>query len=74
MPKHMVMDASGHSTLEVNPADKVSIAEAEARFAELVGTKKYLAIKPSGDGSPGTLLKAFDPEADIIFQPSLMGG
>jgi hypothetical protein len=74
MPKHRVMTAqAGHEDHVFDKADIVSVAEAEKRFKELTG-KGFLAIAPSGDGSPGKLLKAFDPEANIDFQPQLMGG
>ncbi len=74
MPKHEIMTReAGHDTKVFDKADQVSVAEAAKRFAELT-RKGYMAIEPSKDGSPGKLLRAFDPDADVLFQPALQGG
>jgi hypothetical protein len=71
--KYNIMDHTGHSTEVFDKANKVSVAEAEARFKELTG-KGFMAIQPGQNGEPGNLLRKFDPEADVNFQPQLIGG
>ena len=74
MPKQQVLDHTGHSTFEVDKADKVSLAEAEKRFKELTG-RGFIAIEPGKDGEPGRIVRKFDPEVETtIFQPQLQGG
>ncbi len=73
MPKHEILDRSGHTTWEFDTADKISVAEAMQRFDEL-NAKGYAAVVPSGDGTPGKLVREFDPEADMQFIPALQGG
>lgn len=73
MPTHQVLDHTGHTETVWDKSDIVAVAAAEARFKELTG-KGYLPVKPSGDGTPGTVVRQFDPEADIVFQPQLQGG
>ena len=75
MPVHNVMSRNGHDQFAFDKSDKMSVAEAEKRFNELVGTKKFMAIEPGKNGEPGRLLKAFDPDVEeTLFQPSLQGG
>ena len=74
MARLQIMDHTGHSTVDFSKADKVSLAEAEARFNELM-ERKFIASAPGKDGAPGTLLKSFDPDAEtIIMNPPLQGG
>lgn len=74
MPVHKVMDHTGHSEKAWDAADVVSAAEAEKRFKELTG-QGFVALEPGKDGTPGRLLKAFDPEVETtLFQPQLQGG
>ena len=74
MAIHKVMDQSGHSEYAFDKADKVAVKEAERRFNELTKARGFMAVQPSGDGTPGKLLKAFDADADVTFQPQLQGG
>ena len=74
MPIQQVMDRSGHTEHAFDKADKVSLAEAEKRFAELTG-KGFLAAALAEDGKPGRQLKAFDPDVEkTMFVPQLQGG
>lgn len=72
MPKHFIMDQTGHSTVEFDESNTVSIADAMARFAELT-SKGYTAARKSPDGKH-QLLREFDPAADTLFFPRLQGG
>jgi len=75
MPKHQIMDHTGHTTEAWDKADTVKTAEAEKRFNELVKGRKFTAEKPGPNGTPGTLLKSFDPNVEeVIFHPPLQGG
>ena len=73
MPRHMVMDHTGHDEKVWDKADVVGTQEAAKRFAEL-NSAGYTAVVPGPDGSPGTVIKAFDPDADVLFVPRLVGG
>lgn len=69
-----VMDHTGDTETPWDKTNPASVETAERMFADLMA-KKHIAHKPSGDGSPGTLLKKFDPDAEeIIFNPPLQGG
>lgn len=75
MPRFRVMDRNGDTETSWDKSDPDKVKEAEALFATLVKTRKHVAHVPSGDGSPGTLLKKFDPDAEeTIFNPPLIGG
>jgi hypothetical protein len=73
MPKQLVMDHSGHSTHEFDPANVVSLEEAEARFKELTG-RGFTAASKAADGK-FDVVRAFDPSAkETLFFPRLVGG
>lgn len=74
MRQQLVMDHTGHSTHAFSEADRVSVQEAEKRFAELTG-KGYRAVALGANGEPGTVLKAFDATVErTLFMPQLQGG
>ena len=74
MPKHQIMDHSGHDTKAWDKADTVGVAKAEQRFNAL-RAEGYYAQEPGVNGEPGRLLKAFDPNVETtIFSPQLQGG
>ena len=74
MPVQIVMDSHGDSRHLFEPADVLSVANAEARFKKLTG-KGYLAVAPGEHGEPGRLLRSFDERVDeTIFVPPLKGG
>jgi hypothetical protein len=73
MAIQIVMDNSGDSRFEFDPADSAGVAEAMERFNELVG-RGYTAAERTG---PGTSRKVteFDPTAsEVLFMPRLVGG
>jgi hypothetical protein len=73
MATQIVMDHSGDSRFEFDPADKAAVAEAMERFNELTELG-YTAAERTG---PGTSRKvtAFDPTAaEVLFMPRLAGG
>ena len=76
MARHIIMDSSGHSTIEFDKTNASDLAEAERRFLKLTA-KGFLAAEPNGAGqhriSEGD--RKFDPNADeTIFIPALRGG
>lgn len=74
MPQHIIMDHNGDTRHAFDVADPVGLDAAEKRFKELTG-KGFLAVALSGDGSPGALMKAFDPTVErTLFMPQLQGG
>jgi len=71
MGVQIVMDRSGDTRHEFDTADASAVALAEERFRELTG-KGFRAVALGKDGSPGTLLRNFDPEAEqTLFIPQL---
>jgi hypothetical protein len=74
MGVQIVMDRSGDTRHEFDKADLASVALAEQRFEELTG-KGFRAVALGKDGSPGTLMRHFDPTVEqSLFIPQLQGG
>lgn len=73
MAKQIVMDATGDSRHEFDPADTAAVAEAERRFKELTGAGFTAAVR-RGEGR-SELIRSFDPAAEAtVFFPRLQGG
>ena len=71
---HIVMDGSGDTRHEFDEADFAAVAEADLRFRQLLA-QGYSAIAFTGNGSPGHLIRTFDPSAErTVFVPRLVGG
>jgi len=66
--------ADGDVAIDFKADDATEVKAAMDRFNELVGTQKMWAAQPGENGAPGKLVKAFDPNADLIFMPQLIGG
>ncbi|MGB3036113.1 MAG: hypothetical protein WBB72_01835 [Methyloceanibacter sp.] len=77
MPRHIIMDPSGHSTIEFDSSNTADLVEAERRFNKLVA-KGFIPAEGRGQGKhhvPGQTKRAFDPDAEeTIFVPALKGG
>lgn len=73
MATQIVMDRSGDTRHEFDPADRAAIAEAEKRFRQLTGAGFTAATRTEGGQSQ--LARAFDPNArETLFFPRLQGG
>lgn len=73
MPKQLVMDHTGHTEHLFDLADKVSVAEAEERFNDLV-KKGFVPAVLKGNGEH-EVTRTFDPTAEqTLFVPQLKGG
>jgi hypothetical protein len=73
MATQIVMDATGDSRHEFNPADADAVAEAENRFKESTGAGFTAAVRRSEGRSE--LIRNFDPAAEeTVFFPRLQGG
>jgi hypothetical protein len=73
MATQIVMDHTGDSRHQFDPADAAAVAEAEARFKELTGAG-FTAAKRLGEGK-SEVLRSFDPTAEeTLFIPRLQGG
>jgi hypothetical protein len=73
MALQIVMDSSGDSRFEFDPADGAAVSEAMERF-EVLTAAGYTAAERTG---PGTSRKVteFDPTAaEVLFMPRLVGG
>jgi hypothetical protein len=73
MAIQIVMDDSGDSRFEFDPADGGAVAEAMERFNELAG-RGYTAAERTGSGTSRKVTE-FDPTAlEVLFMPRLVGG
>jgi hypothetical protein len=73
MATQIVMDHTGDSRHQFDPADAAAVAEAEVRFKDLTGAG-YTAAKRLGVGK-SAVLRSFDPTAEeTLFIPRLKGG
>ena len=77
MPRHIVIDRSGHTTFEFDGTNTTDLAEAERRFKKLVA-KGFIPAESKGNGKhhvPEQSKRAFDPHSEeTIFIPALKGG
>ena len=77
MVRHIIMDPSGHSTIEFDAKDTVALADAERRFKKLVA-RGYIPAEHQGGGRhsvPEKDKRSFDPTVEeTIFVPALKGG
>jgi hypothetical protein len=77
MPRHIIMDPSGHSTIEFDNTNKTDLNEAERRFNKLVA-KGFIPVEGRGQGKhhvPEQTKRVFDPHSEeTIFVPALKGG
>jgi hypothetical protein len=73
MATQIVMDHTGDTRHQFDPADADAVAKAERRFQELTGVG-FTAAMRLGDGN-SKALKSFDPTAEeTLFIPRLQGG
>jgi hypothetical protein len=69
----IVMDHSGDTRHQFDPADANAVADAERRFKELTGAG-FTAAKRLGGGK-SEVIRRFEPAADeTLFVPRLEGG
>lgn len=74
MGVQIVMNRTGDTRHEFDDADSKAVALAEDRFQELTG-KGFRAVALGENGSPGKVLKSFDPTVErTLFMPQLQGG
>jgi hypothetical protein len=73
MASQIVMDHTGDSRHQFDPADAQALSRAEKRFRSLTKGGFTAAVRtPSGDV---TLIKKFDAAAEeTLFYPRLVGG
>jgi hypothetical protein len=75
MAKHLIMDKSGHSTIEFDPENDGQLKEAMARFKELVGENKYVAATRNAGERDYVIARAFEDTRDeTLFKPQDVGG
>jgi hypothetical protein len=73
MATQIIMDHTGDSRHQFDPADAAAVVEAEERFRMLTGAG-FTAAKRLGKGK-SEVLKSFDPAAEeTLFIPRLIGG
>ena len=73
MATQIVMDTTGDTRHEFDPANVAAVAEAENRFRELTGAGFTAAVRKADGRSE--LMRSFDPTAtETVFFPRLQGG
>lgn len=73
MATQIVMDQTGDTRHEFDPANAEALARAERRFRELTGAGFTAALR-IGPGEI-TRIRSFDPTAqETLFYPRLVGG
>jgi hypothetical protein len=73
MATQIVMDHTGDSRHQFDPADAAAVAKAEARFKKLTGAG-FTAAKRLGEGK-SEVIRSFEPTAEeTLFIPRLQGG
>jgi hypothetical protein len=73
MATQIVMDHTGDSRHQFDPADAAAVAEAEDRFKMLTGFG-FTAAKRLAEGK-SEILRSFDPTVEeTLFIPRLKGG
>jgi hypothetical protein len=73
MATQIVMDHTGDTRHQFDPADATAVAEAEVRFKELTGAG-FTAAKRL-DAGKRKVIRSFDPTAEeTLFIPRLIGG
>jgi len=74
MTKHKIMTRKhGDLAIEFSPDDEAAVALAKQRFEALI-KDGHIAIAGGKDGQPGCVVRDFNPEDDIVFQPQIIGG
>lgn len=75
MPTHRVMTPQdGDKLFEFDTKNDIAVKEAMERFNDLVQNQKMWAALVDDNGKTLSLLKAFDPEANVVFSRQLQGG
>jgi hypothetical protein len=73
MATQIVMDHTGDTRHQFDPADPSAVSEAERRFRELTGFGFTVARRL--DNGKTVVVKTFDPTAEeTLFIPRLQGG
>jgi hypothetical protein len=73
MATQIVMNTTGDTRHEFDPADAAAVAQAENRFRELTGAGFTAAVRKADGRSE--LMPSFDPTAkETVFFPRLQGG
>jgi len=69
-----ILDHTGDTRIEWNPADETEVAIARAAF-EKGKAERRLAYRVTDEGGNGEVMREFDPEARaIVMAPQTVGG
>lgn len=75
MAKHLIMNHMGHEVIEFDKADDKAVAEAMARFHELVGEHKHTAAtRKAGEADYTMIRNPEDQQDETLFIPQMRGG
>lgn len=73
--RHLLMDHTGHTTIDFDQADPQALADANKRFLELVGGQKHSAFTRKAGAGDYTQIRRPDQQRDeTLFVPQLRGG
>ena len=74
MAKHLIMDYSGHSTVEFDKMDPVELKAAQDRFVALVGDGHTAATRKKGETEYTKINKPNQEQDETLFVPHMQGG
>ena len=75
MAKHLIMDHSGHTTIEFDKSNTADLDAAVARFNALRKSGHTAATRKIGETEYKAPVKDFkDTEDETLFIPQLIGG
>jgi len=72
--KHLIMDATGHSTIEFNPLDSGQASEAMERFRALTGNGHVAATRKAGETDYQVIKTPDQQQDETLFVPQMRGG
>ena len=74
MRKHLIMDPTGHSTIEFDASNTVELDAAMERFTALIKSGHAAATRKAGE-TDYKVVKKFDQTQDeTLFVPAMKGG
>ncbi len=74
MAKHLIMDVTGHETIEFDALDKSELEAAMARFEALTKTGHAAATRKKGERDYKVVKSFKDTEDETLFVPAMKGG
>ena len=72
--KHLIMDHTGHSTIEIDKDNSVELNEALERFTALIKEGNIAATRKTGETDYKVIKNPADQQDETLFVPQMRGG